>query len=39
LNLREVIARALDDDERRAGEIVRQLLQVAEDLDRKPGQG
>ena len=38
LNLREVIARVLQNDERRAGEIVRQLLQVAEDLDRKPDQ-
>ena len=34
LNLREVIARQLENDERKAGEIVKLLLQVAEDLDR-----
>ena len=34
LNLREVIARKLEADEKKAGEVVRLLLDVAEDLDR-----
>lgn len=33
LNLREVIARLLKEDEKRASEILRQLLQLADDLD------
>lgn len=33
LNLREVIARRLSEDERRAGSIVKALLQMAEDLE------
>ena len=39
LNLREVIARKLEADEKKAGEIVRLLLQIAEDLDRNGNQG
>ncbi|OHV76709.1 transcriptional regulator [Rhizobium sp. LCM 4573] len=39
LNLREVIARQLETDEKKAGEIVRLLLQIAEDLDRNGNQG
>ena len=34
LNLREVIARKLEADEKKAGEVVKLLLGVAEDLDR-----
>jgi DNA-binding PadR family transcriptional regulator len=34
LNLREAVARQLQEDEKRSGEIVRLLLQVAEDLER-----
>ncbi len=34
LNLREVIARKLEEDEKKGGEIVRQLLNFAEQLDR-----
>ena len=34
LNLREVIARKLEEDEKKGGEIVRQLLDFAEQLDR-----
>ena len=37
LNLREVIARKLEADEKKAGEIVRLLLQIAEYLDRNNG--
>lgn len=37
LNLREVIARKLNDDDRKAGEIVRLLLQAAEDLEKDKG--
>ncbi|WP_244493182.1 PadR family transcriptional regulator [Aureimonas sp. AU20] len=37
LNLRDVAARALAADEKRSGEIIRLLLQAADDLDR--GQG
>ncbi|MBP1848239.1 DNA-binding PadR family transcriptional regulator [Rhizobium petrolearium] len=33
LNLREVIARKLETDEKKAGEIVKLLLDIAEDLD------
>lgn len=33
LNLREVIARKLEADEKKAGEVVKLLLDVAEDLD------
>ncbi|MBT9370388.1 PadR family transcriptional regulator [Rhizobium sp. CSW-27] len=33
LNLREVMARRLGEDERRAGAMVKLLLQIAEDLD------
>ena len=33
LNLREVIARRLEGDERKAGEVVRLLLQAADDID------
>ncbi|MCC2609750.1 PadR family transcriptional regulator [Neorhizobium petrolearium] len=34
LNLREVIARKLETDEKKAGEIVKLLLDIAEDLER-----
>ena len=34
LNLREIIARKLEEDEKKGGEIVRQLLDFAEQLDR-----
>lgn len=37
LNLREVVARSLAADETRSSEIVRLLLQAADDLDRKGG--
>ncbi|AYD00838.1 PadR family transcriptional regulator [Neorhizobium sp. NCHU2750] len=38
LNLREVIAGKLSTDEKKAGDIVRLLLQVADDLDGKDGE-
>jgi len=38
LNLREVIARRLEEDEKKGGEIVRQLLDFAEQLDRDNSQ-
>jgi DNA-binding PadR family transcriptional regulator len=38
LNLREVIAGKLSGDQKKAGDIVRLLLQVAEDLDGKDGE-
>ena len=37
LNLRDVAARALAADEKRSGEIIRLLLQAADDLDREGG--
>ena len=39
LNLREVIARKLEGDDRKAGEIVRQLLDFAENLERNDEPG
>ena len=39
LNLREVIARRLVEDEKKAGEIVRLLLRIAEDLERPQDRG
>lgn len=39
LNLREVIARKLSEDEKTAGAIVKLLLDLAEDLDRDDDQG
>ena len=39
LNLREVIARMLVEDEKKAGEIVRLLLRTAEDLERPQDRG
>jgi DNA-binding PadR family transcriptional regulator len=39
LNLREVLSRALREDEKRAGDMVRQLLDLADRIERESGRG